>query len=233
VPPARHSRVVLPFLVVVLGLLLLAPQASAADTFRFTGRTAFARWLLNDPLNTKVGIVPFDGKFHSPPGRPVPNRTLEIFVSQEFCDQANDRHVFRIFEDFFGATLQSLSIDHALRRAAVAGSTTFTGVEQRFAGTCANPDFDNYTISDLGTFPIQFSAQWTGIGPVSQSANDIRQKLGPQCKFSEKSRFSVRNATATGSITGALPLGNLGTTNDATIESIREMVLIIERGCFD
>jgi hypothetical protein len=231
VAPANHSRFFLPFLVVVLGLLLLAPQASAADTFHFSGRSAFASWSLNDSRNTSVVIQAFDGKFQAPPGRPEPNRSAFVLVEQSFCDPASNELVFPTFAaDIFGASIQSLSVDRQLRSAAVAGSASLSGFEFRVPN-CANPDFDNETFTDLGEFPVQFSAQWTGSGPLTRSAQSFREKLGPQCKFSERSHVTERNATATGSITGALSLGNLGASQFADIFSTKDMSLSIDRGC--
>jgi hypothetical protein len=233
VPPASHSRVLLPFLVVVLGLLLLAPQASAADTFHFSGRSAFARWSLNDSRNTSVEIQAFDGRFQAPPGRPAPSRAAFVLVEQSFCDQAANELVFPTFAaDIFDASVLSVSVDRQLRSAAVTGSATLPGFEFRVPN-CANPDFDNETFTELGEFPIQFSARWTGSGALTRSAQSFREKLGPQCKFSARGHSTERNATATGSITGALPLGDLGTTQDANIFSTRDLSLSIDRGCFD
>jgi hypothetical protein len=230
VPSASRSRFFLPFLVVVLGLLLFAPQASAADTFHFSGRGAFASWSLNDSRNTVVVIEAFDGKFQAPPGRPVPDKTVFVLVDQSFCDQATNELVFRTFVDIFSASIQSLSVDRQLRSAAVAGSDTLSGFEER-TPDCANPDFDNSTFTDLGEFPVQFSGQWTGSGPLTRSADSFRTKVSPQCKFSLRSHSTARDATATGSITGALSLGSLGTSQIAGIFSTRGMSLSIDRAC--
>jgi hypothetical protein len=195
-----------------------AIASEAADVSRFVLKGASATWWsLGDPEGTSVEISIQEERDHDIPGRPVTDELMFVVVQQSFCDQATDEVVFRQFSAFEQA---DVNIRPSLQSASVDESITLDGFEARAPG-CKDSGLFEFT--NLGDFVVRVSAQWSGVGPLQRSRDDV--KALPTCKA--WSADSFRDATAMGSITGDLDIGGLGTTEspDANLISFTRKTL--------
>jgi len=218
------------FMLALLSALLfaLAQPVAAGNIFNFSGKVAVAQWSLGDAQNTSVFVSGFEGSFQSPPGRPFQATNVFVGVSQYFCDAVQDELVFRGYSGFEPAP-DALRISGTLTNASVSdASLTLFGSETRYAD-CANPT--NPTFNNLGPFVVALSANWTGNGQLVRTRSTSSFDAGPDCKFFFRFDGTSRQATATGSITGQLNLGALGTTGFANMVSTRNSTLQIGNGC--
>jgi len=204
-----------------------AVQPEAADVFKAVHTDASATWWSLEPDIRFALITVRDDRDHTMPGRPVLKESVSVVIWQDFCDEATDEDVVRRFTGNKEADIQ---IHPSLESASVDEPMVLDGVESRASG-CSNSGLPTPE-RDIGDFAVRVSAQWSGVGPVDRY-QDVLQ-LFPTCKFWTGGAF--RYATATGSITGDLDVGALGTTEsrDAHFSSLMFKSLSKDEGaCFE
>jgi hypothetical protein len=104
---------------------------------------------------------------------------LFFFVSQQFCDTANDEEVFRSFNASQPANAVRFDIEPNLS-AAVLGArhVPMTGTEQRIDGCTTAARRTAAHSTSLGSFEVSILAAWTATAPKVDAAPGIRTRDG-------------------------------------------------------
>lgn len=204
----------------IAALLLVAGPSSAATKYRFSGKGAGAAWYLGDDLNTVVFIGLFEGT----------SKDVFVDVYQSWCDEAADELIDREFFTYEPADDVTMSISGKLTSASVSGTLELIGYEAR-TRNCAEPDYENTVFTELPEITESIAAAWSAAGKALRSSSTFRYDAG-DCKFHSRSASKYRSGTATGSLTGDLELGSLGTSEYAELFQTKDMSVEVGKGCF-
>jgi hypothetical protein len=151
-----------------------APAGAVAKT-RVTF-TAIAGWQIDGPTASNVSLQVTETGGVAP--------VLFFFVSQQFCDTANDQEVFRSFNASQPASAVRFDIEPNLSSAVLgARHVPMTGSEQRIDGCTTATSSAGASTTSLGTFEVSILARWTATAPKVDAAPGIRTRDGVALAF--------------------------------------------------
>lgn len=217
----------------VLAMVMALPAGADDDQegtqnerFRFHGETASAHWFLDDDKHTSVSIGALDGQVQTSSGSPEDLTRPSVFVSQSYCDEAEDEWVNRFLALGPDAETSGLSvtIDKKLESASVEGTATLTGMESRTPG-CDDPVFSLPEMEPIDSVDVEVSAQWTGVDDSTKLRSIFHLDSG-DFKLRSKDQAEVRDAEVDASLSGA-GVPELGEPMFAHLASVKDSLITI------
>lgn len=201
-------------------------EGSQSGRFRFHGETASAQWFLDDDKHTSVSIGALDGQVQTSSGSPEDLTRPSVFVSQSYCDEAEDEWVNRFFALGPEADTSGLSvaIDENLESASVEGTATLTGMESR-TPDCDGSGFSPPEMTPIDSVDVEVSAHWTGVDDSTKLRSIFHLDSG-DFKLRSKDQAEVRDAEVDASLSGA-EVPELGEPMFAQLASVKDSVITI------